>query len=75
MAPSAPRSISKSRKRPPLPHRIESGRRLPSAWNRRRAEIFSSPGQSSCFSITQDGLSVTMRRITAGVITTLSVRG
>ena len=43
---------------------------LPSAWKPRSAEIFSSPGQSSCFSITQDGLSCTMRRITAGVITT-----
>ena len=30
------------------------------------AEIFSSPGQSSCFSITQDGFSATIRRITAG---------
>ena len=75
MAPSAPRSISKSRKVPPLPHRIDIGRREPSFWKLRSAVIFSSPGQSSCLSMTQDLLSMTILRITAGVNTTESVSG
>ena len=50
--------------------RIEPSRSKP-----RKVEIFSSPGQSSCFSIAHDGSSVTMRRITAGVICTLNVSG
>src|SRR5476649_1142174 len=36
MAPSAPRSISKSRNRAPLPVRIDSGRSEPSFWKPRR---------------------------------------
>ena len=48
-------------------------RSVPSRWNARRVEIFSSPGQSSCLSMTQDGLSVTIRRMTlGGHLTTLS---
>ena len=47
----------------------------PSASKPRRVEIFSSPGQSSCLSITQDGFSDTIRRITPGVIWTEKVRG
>ena len=50
--------------------RIEPSRSKP-----RSALIFSRPGQSSCLSITHDGLSATMRRITAGVICTLKVSG
>ena len=50
--------------------RIEPSRSKP-----RSAEILSSPGQSSCLSITQDGISSTMRRITAGVICTENVSG
>src|ERR1700730_8557676 len=64
MAPSAPRSISKSRERPPLPVRMETGRIEPSLWKPRSAVIFSSPGQSSCLSIIQDGLSWMIRRMT-----------
>ncbi len=75
MAPSAPRSISKSRNNPPLPVRIDSGRSDPSFWNPRSAEIFSRPGQSSCLSITQDGLSMMIIRMTEGVITTVNVNG
>ena len=70
LAPSAPRSISKSRNRPPLPVRIAMWRIEPSRSKPRRAVIFSSPGQSSCLSMTQDSFSATIRRITAGAITT-----
>src|SRR5260370_505267 len=59
MAPSAPRSISKSRNSPPLPTRIDIGFSEPSFWKPRSVEIFSSPGQSSCLSITQDGEAIT----------------
>ena len=38
-------------------------------------EIFSSPGQSSCFSMTQETLSVMIRRMTFGVMMTPSVNG
>jgi len=41
----------------------------------RSALIFSSPGQSSCLSIWQDGLSWMMRRMTPGVICTVRVNG
>ena len=54
---------------------IEIGRRLPSACQRRSVEIFSSPGQSSCLSITAEGFSVKIRRRTPGVICTVSVSG
>ena len=50
--------------------RIEASRSKP-----RSAEIFSSPGQSSCFSITQEAWAATMRRMTPGVMTTESVSG
>src|SRR5215203_4410095 len=62
-----------SRNSPPLPHRMEMRRMEPSRSKPRSAEIFSSPGQSSCFTITQDGLSMMMRRITPRAITTLRV--
>ncbi|MNT38870.1 hypothetical protein D3C72_1750800 [compost metagenome] len=58
-----------------LPHRIEMWRIEPSASKRRSAEIFSRPGQSSCLSITQEGRSVTMRRMTDGAICTENVNG
>lgn len=47
----------------------------PSRSKPRSAEIFSRPGQSSCLSITQEGFSDTIRRITPGVIWTEKVRG
>src|SRR3954453_23528749 len=59
IASSAPRSISKSRKSPPFPQRIETCRIEPSCSKRRSAEIFSSPGQSSCFSEQQLMMDVT----------------
>ena len=70
MAPSAPRSISKSRNTPPLPANIDTRRIVPSSTMRRSAESFSSPGQSSAFSITQDACDSTMLRIADGAITT-----
>ena len=54
---------------------IETRRSEPSFWNPRNAVIFSSPGQSSCFSITHAALASMTRRITPGVITTVSVSG
>jgi hypothetical protein len=50
--------------------RIEPSRSKP-----RSAEIFSRPGQSSCLSIAHEGISLTMRRITVGVICTEKVNG
>ena len=47
----------------------------PSRSQARSAEIFSSPGQSSCLSITHDGTSATIRRITPGDICTENVSG
>jgi hypothetical protein len=47
----------------------------PSFSKLRRVEILSRPGQSSCLSIAQLGHSLTMRRMTAGVMTTLKVSG
>ena len=73
--PSAPRDISKSRNSPLLPHSIEMCRIDPSRSKPRSVDIFSRPGQSSCLSITQAGLSLTMRRITPGVICTENVSG
>ncbi len=47
----------------------------PSFSHARSCEIFSRPGQSSCLSITHDGFSATMRRITPGDICTENVSG
>jgi len=55
--------------------KISTLRNFPSFSNRLSAEIFSRPGQSSCFSMAQDGLSVIIRRMTSGVMTTLRVNG
>ena len=70
IAPSAPRSISKSTKTPPLPVRMEIGRIRPSCVKRRTALIFSRLGHSSAFSMTQEGCASTMQRITEGDIIT-----
>ena len=50
--------------------RIEPSRSKP-----RSVVIFSRPGQSSCLSMTQEGISITIRRITDGAICTEKVSG
>ena len=51
------------------------GRIEPSFSNPRTALILSSPGQSSCFSILQEGCAITMRRMTFGAVCTPLARG
>jgi hypothetical protein len=53
------------------------GRRFidPSLSQARSCEIFSRPGQSSCFRNQHDAVSVAMRRMTPGVICTEKVSG
>ena len=65
---TGPSLASSGRNRPPLPQRIEI--RLFSTPSARSVEIFSSPGQSSCFRQTQVGTSFAMRAITLDAICT-----
>ena len=60
---------------PPLPQRIDTRRTWPASLARRRVVILSRPGQSSCLSMTQEGLCSMIRMITFGVMTTLVVSG
>ena len=71
MAPSAPRVSSSGRNRPPpLPVRMATRLTSPLSLAARIADSLASPGQSSCFSITQVGEFFRMRRITEGAICT-----
>ena len=53
-----------------LPAITATRRMVPRSIRPRTAVSFSSPGQSSCFSMQQEGCAATMRRIAEGAMTT-----